>query len=89
MGVTVGKATRQAAGQIAPKIPRHLTMKVTSRRRAPPRCVAVSGNGRFPYIRTTGRPAKIIASASGCTASGLKVILRGAGNSPAGPSYQR
>jgi hypothetical protein len=25
------------------------------------------GNGRFPYTETTGQPAKIIASASGCT----------------------
>ena len=33
-------------------------------RRAAPRC---RGNGRFPYTGMTGGPARIIASASGCT----------------------
>ena len=47
------------------KISRHLPVKVTVvRRRGARRC---RGNGRFPYTAMTGGPAKIIASANGCT----------------------
>ena len=50
--------------QIALEISGHSPPKITGGRRAgrPCRC-----NGRFPYAGTIGSPAKIIASANGCT----------------------
>jgi hypothetical protein len=45
-------------------VSRHRNLHGAMRR---PRCAVASGNGRFPYTRTAGGPAKIAASANGHT----------------------